>query len=367
MSEREEDRLIVTGGAGFIGSNFVRLALARSAARVVVLDKLTYAGNLLSLADVRQHPRFAFVEGDIADRAAVVALYREVRPTAVVNFAAETHVDRSIDGPRAFITTNLVGTFELLEAARGLYAELGDDERAGFRFLHVSTDEVYGSLGADGMFSETTPYAPNSPYAASKAGADHLVRAYHETYGLPALITNCSNNYGPYQFPEKLIPLMILNAAEGRPLPIYGDGGNVRDWLYVEDHCDGILRALQRGRPGEKYNIGGRNERTNLQIVDRLCAVLDALRPAAGNPALRDKGLTSYAQLKSFVPDRPGHDRRYAIDAGKIEVELGWRPQHDFEAGIELTVRWYLENLEWCRAVQSGRYERERLGLGTPA
>ncbi len=357
------ESLLVTGGAGFIGSNFVRLALAQTEARVVVLDALTYAGSLESLRDVETHPRFTFVRGDIADESAVAAALRDHRPTAVVNFAAETHVDRSIDGPRAFVRTNVAGTFELLEGCRRYLGELPAGAREAFRFLQVSTDEVYGSLGAAGAFSETTPYAPNSPYAASKAGADHLVRAYHETYGLPAIITNCSNNYGPYQFPEKLIPLMILNALEGRPLPIYGDGGNVRDWLYVEDHCAGILLALRRGRPGERYNMGGGNERTNLDIVDRLCEVLETLVPAAANPALVARSLSTYAALKTFVADRPGHDRRYAIDASKIRRELGWAPAHDLDGGLDKTLRWYLDHRGWCRAVQAGRYGRERLGL----
>jgi dTDP-glucose 4,6-dehydratase len=354
------ETIVVTGGAGFIGSNFVRHALAHTDARVVVLDKLTYAGNLESLADVAAHPRYAFVQADIADRTAIRALLRERRPDAVVNFAAETHVDRSIDDPTSFVRTNVTGTFELLEAAR-LF--LGERPDAGFRFLHVSTDEVYGTLGAAGAFSETTPYAPNSPYAASKAGADHLVRAYHETYRLGVLLTNCSNNYGPYQFPEKLIPLMILNALEAKDLPIYGDGGNVRDWLYVEDHCEGILLVLRKGVPGGKYNIGGGGERTNLQVVDALCAALETERPAAKNPALAARGLSSYAGLKTFVPDRPGHDRRYAIDASKIRKELGWAPRHSFEDGLRETVRWYLANKAWCEAVQSGTYRRERLGL----
>ena len=279
-----------------------------------------------------------------------------------MNFAAETHVDRSIDDPAAFVRTNVTGTFELLEAAR-LFLRENPDAAGGFRFLHVSTDEVYGTLGATGAFSETTPYAPNSPYAASKAGADHLARAYHETYRLPVLLTNCSNNYGPYQFPEKLIPLMILNAVEGKSLPIYGDGGNVRDWLYVEDHCEGILLALRKGEPGQKYNIGGGNERTNLQVVDALCAALEAERPAATNPALAARGLRPTPALKTFVPDRPGHDRRYAIDASKIRRELGWAPRHAFEDGLRETVRWYLANRAWCEAVQSGSYRRERLGL----
>lgn len=359
------DTMIVTGGAGFIGANFVRLALARTDARVVVMDKLTYAGNRQSLADVVEHPRFVFVQADIGDRAAVEAVYRDYRPLWVVNFAAESHVDRSIDGPRVFIQTNINGTFELLDAARLYVAELDTLARARFRFLHVSTDEVYGTLGPSGLFSEETPYAPNSPYAASKAAADHLVRASYETYGLPTLITNCSNNYGPYQFPEKLIPLMLLNALEGKPLPIYGDGRNIRDWLFVEDHCEGILLVLLKGRVGEKYNIGGRNERTNLEVVDHLCAALEAVWPAAQNPGLVARGLRSYAELKTFVPDRPGHDRRYAIDASKIREELGWTPRHDFHSGLRQTVQWYLAHRDWCEMVQSGRYQRERLGLAT--
>ena len=354
------DKVVVTGGAGFIGANFVRHVLARSDARVVVFDKLSYAGNLESLAEVASSPRYAFVQGDIADREAVRALLRAERPSAVVNFAAETHVDRSIDDPASFVRTNVTGAFELLEAAR---IQLREHPSERFRFLHVSTDEVYGTLGATGAFSESTPYAPNSPYAASKAGADHLVRAYHETYRLPVLLTNCSNNYGPFQFPEKLIPLMILNAVEGKKLPIYGDGGNVRDWLYVDDHCEGILLVLRNGAPGAKYNIGGGNERTNLQVVDALCAALAAELPAAKNPALAALGLGSYAGLKSFVADRPGHDRRYAIDASRIRAELGWTPRHAFESGLRETVRWYLANKPWCEAVQSGKYRRERLGL----
>lgn len=359
------ETMIVTGGAGFIGSNFVRLALAKTEARVVVVDKLTYAGNLRTLDDVAQHARFTFVREDIADRVAVERIYREHRPSAVLNFAAESHVDRSIDGPGVFISTNINGTFELLDAARAYLAQAEDSLRERFRFLHVSTDEVYGTLGPTGLFAEETPYAPNSPYAASKAAADHLVRAYHETYKLPALITNCSNNYGPYQFPEKLIPLMLLNAIEGKPLPIYGDGGNVRDWLYVEDHCEGILQVLQQGQVGEKYNIGGHNERTNLEVIDTLCTALEAELPAANNATLRAKGIGSYARLKTFVPDRPGHDRRYAIDAGKIGRELGWKPRYDFASGLRRTVRWYLDHRDWCESVQSGQYQRERLGLAT--
>jgi dTDP-glucose 4,6-dehydratase len=355
--------MIVTGGAGFIGANFVHLALSRTDARVVVLDKLTYAGNLLNLRDVEAHPRFGFVRGDIADRHAVEAIYREHRPRWIVNFAAESHVDRSIDGPRAFLETNTVGVFELLEAGRRYFAELAPAERDGFRFLHVSTDEVFGSLGPDGAFREETAYAPNSPYSATKAAADHLVRAYFHTYGLPTLVTNCSNNYGPYQFPEKLVPLTLLNAIEGKDLPIYGDGGNVRDWLYVEDHCDGILRVLERGRTGERYNIGGHGERTNLELVDRLCSLLDERLPARDNPALRARGATGYADLKRFVSDRPGHDRRYAIDPAKIERELGWKAAHGFDSGFARTVDWYLAHRDWCQAVQAGNYGRERLGL----
>jgi dTDP-glucose 4,6-dehydratase len=355
---------VVTGGAGFIGCNFVRHLLEHTEERVVVVDKLTYAGHAESLADVAEHPRYAFVRADIADRDSVRTLFREHSPAAVVNFAAETHVDRSIDDAADFVRTNVAGTFELLEAAR-LHLRDNPPEADRFRFLHVSTDEVYGTLGPEGTFSETTPYAPNSPYAASKAGADHFVRAWHETYRLPALVTNCSNNYGPYQFPEKLIPLMILNAVEGKPLPIYGDGGNVRDWLYVGDHCEGILRVLRQGQPGAKYNIGGGNERTNLQVVDALCAILDQELPPGENPALSARGLASHAELKTFVPDRPGHDRRYAIDATRVRTELGWTPRHAFEDGLRATVRWYLVHRDWCAAVQSGTYERERLGLET--
>jgi dTDP-glucose 4,6-dehydratase len=356
--------LLITGGAGFIGSNLVHYALAHTADRIVVFDKLTYAGSLLNLERPLRDPRVVFVRGDIADAAAVAGLLAEHRPSAILNLAAETHVDRSIDGPRPFIDTNITGTFVLLDAARVFAAGLDEASRAAFRFLHVSTDEVYGTLGSTGLFSEETPYAPNSPYAASKASADHLVRAYFHTFGLPVLITNCSNNYGPFQFPEKLIPLMILNALEGRPLPIYGDGGNVRDWLHVEDHCAGLLEVMAKGRPGEKYNVGGGNERTNLQIVDGICDALEALRPARANAAL---GGRSYRDLMTFVPDRPGHDRRYAIDASKIRGELGWAPRHTFEQGLEQTARWYLEHREWCEQVQAGRYDRSRLGLNSRA
>jgi dTDP-glucose 4,6-dehydratase len=355
--------LLVTGGAGFIGSNFVRMALGRTRAPVVVLDKLTYAGNLESLADLADSPRLKIVKGDIADRGLVEQLLREERVGAILNFAAESHVDRSIDSPRPFVDTNVVGTFELLEAARSHLGRLPAAQGAEFRFLHVSTDEVYGSLGPEGKFVEATPYAPNSPYAASKAAADHLVRSYHHTYGLPTLLTNCSNNYGPYQFPEKLIPLMILNAVEGRPLPIYGDGLNVRDWIFVEDHCAGILTVLERGRPGESYNLGGNCERTNLDVVDAICAALERSSPAARNERLKVAGLARYDGLKTFVTDRKGHDRRYAIDAGKAHRELGWEARRSFEDGIEVTVRWYLDHRPWCEAVQRrADYRRERLG-----
>jgi dTDP-glucose 4,6-dehydratase len=357
---------LVTGGAGFIGSNFVRLLAAeRPESTIVVFDKLTYAGNRDNLADLLASDRVRLVTADIADRAAVDRAYAEYRPRFVVNFAAESHVDRSIDGPRAFVLTNVVGAFEMLDGARAFRATLETVEAEAFRFLHVSTDEVYGSLGTSGLFSEETPYAPNSPYSATKAGADHLVRAYQHTFGLPVLLTNCSNNYGPFQFPEKLIPVMILNALEGRPLPIYGDGGNVRDWLHVEDHCRGLLTVLETGVPGEKYNLGGRSERTNLEIVDFLCDEIERHQPAAQNPALA--GRSSYRDLKTFVPDRPGHDRRYAIDDSKIERELGWRPRHTLESGLADTVAWYLGHRDWCAAVAARGYRRERLGTGASA
>ena len=353
--------IVVTGGAGFIGSNLVRYLRRQTSDRLVVVDKLTYAGSLLNLAEVRDDPQVVFIEADIADPEAMRSAFEQYAPRAVMNLAAETHVDRSIDSPAPFIDTNIGGTFVLLETARRHVASLPAADRAAFRFLHISTDEVYGTLGPDGLFSEETPYAPNSPYAASKASADHLVRAYFHTYGVPVLITNCSNNYGPYQFPEKLIPLMILNATQGRPLPIYGDGGNIRDWLHVDDHCQGLVKVLLEGTPGEKYNIGGGNERTNLQIVDRLCEILEELLPSSSNRSL---GGRSYRDLKSFVPDRPGHDRRYAIDASKIARELGWKPARTFEVGLRDTIRWYLEHRDWCEQIQAGRYDRQRLGLG---
>jgi len=362
-----EEAWIVTGGAGFIGCNFVRSALESGVSRLLILDKLTYAGDLANLRGADSDPRYTFVRGDIADSELVRGLLREFRPTAVLNFAAETHVDRSIDDPLAFVHTNVLGTFTLLRESLGFWRELPEARRSSFRFLQVSTDEVYGSLGPEGLFSETTPYAPRSPYSASKASADHFVHAFHHTYGLPTLITNCSNNYGPFQFPEKLIPLMILNAWEGRELPIYGDGGNVRDWLYVEDHCAGILEVLRRGRPGEKYNLGGRCEKTNLEVVDEICSALEEICPARENPRLRSRGIPSYSALRRFVPDRPGHDRRYAMDIAKVERELGWEPRHSFAEGMRATVRWYLEHLDWCEEVQAKGYRRERLGLDSGA
>ncbi len=359
---------LVTGGAGFIGSNLVRCILEqRPDVRVVVLDKLTYAGRLENLEDLPDPTRFELVRGDIADPADVRAILSAHRPSCVVNLAAETHVDRSIDGPRACVTTNLVGTFELLEGARRLRETLSPERQASFRFLHVSTDEVYGTLGPQGRFDERTAYAPNSPYSATKAGADLLVRAYHRTYGLPTLVTNCSNNYGPRQLPEKLIPLMLLNALEGRALPIYGNGSNVRDWIFVDDHCQAILRALEAGVPGEQYAFGADNERSNLEIVDTLCSALEQARPAARNPALRQQGLTRYADLKRFVADRPGHDFRYAIDAGRAKQELGWQAQTSFEAGLERTVAWYLDNEAWRRAIESVGDLRGRQGLAAEA
>jgi dTDP-glucose 4,6-dehydratase len=341
--------IIVTGGAGFIGSNFIRAWLANESDAVVNLDKLTYAGNPQSLADVAANPKYRFVKGDIGDREAVDRLLAEVKPRAIVNFAAESHVDRSIHGAAEFIETNIVGTFKLIEATRGYWSTLNDADKAAFRFLHVSTDEVYGSLDFDDpAFTERHTYAPNSPYSASKAASDHLVRAAHHTHGLPVLTTNCSNNYGPYHFPEKLIPLMIGNAIGGKNLPVYGDGKNIRDWLYVTDHCAAIRLVLSKGRVGETYNIGGRNERNNLDVVHTLCDLLDELKPRADGQ--------SYRTQISYVKDRPGHDRRYAIDATKLETELGWRAQETFETGIRKTVEWYLANADWVNSVTSGEY-----------
>jgi dTDP-glucose 4,6-dehydratase len=340
--------ILVTGGAGFIGSNFVLDWLRQSDEPVINLDALTYAGNLENLASLAGDARHTFVKGDICDRALVDRLLAEHRPRAIVHFAAESHVDRSIHGPGAFMKTNVEGTFTLLEAARAHWSTLADDAKAAFRFHHVSTDEVYGSLKpADPPFAETNAYEPNSPYSASKAASDHLVRAWHHTYGLPVVTTNCSNNYGPYHFPEKLIPLMIVNALAGKPLPVYGDGQQIRDWLYVTDHCSGIRAVLAGGRPGETYNIGGWNEKANIDIVKTVCALLDELKPSADGP---------YARLITYVKDRPGHDRRYAIDARKIERELGWRPAETFETGIRKTVQWYLDHPDWVARVQSGAY-----------
>src|SRR5271165_6557318 len=346
-----EDLILVTGGAGFIGSNFILQWIASESARILNLDKLTYAGNLNNLLAVESHPRYRFEHGDIVDRELLSSVLTRERPRAIVHFAAESHVDRSIHGPDDFVRTNVNGTFSLLEEARAYWTALPESERALFRFLHVSTDEVYGSLGPhDPAFSETTAYAPNSPYSASKAASDHLVRAYHHTYGLPVLTTNCSNNYGPFQFPEKLIPLMILNALENKSLPVYGDGKNVRDSLYVEDHCRAIRAVLARGHVGETYNVGGRSEKKNLEIVGAICRLLDQSRP--------NDPVVPHSKLVTFVKDRPGHDRRYAMDTRKIERQLNWRPLETFESGIAKTVRWYLEHEDWVRDVTSGSYRQ---------
>lgn len=346
-------RIIVTGGAGFIGSAAARWIIERTSHSVLVFDKLTYAGNLASLAPVAGDPRYAFRKGDICDPVAVKSAFADFDPDIVMHLAAETHVDRSIDSPGAFVETNVVGTYVLLRAALAHWRALPTARRGLFRFHHISTDEVFGSLGETGLFVEDTPYAPNSPYAASKAGSDHLVRAWHHTYGLPTVLTNCSNNYGPYHFPEKLIPLMIINALEGRILPVYGRGDNIRDWLFVEDHAEALLLAALHGVPGATYNIGGSNERRNLDVVEAICDLLDELAPDGG-PRRR---------LISFVADRPGHDRRYAIDARRIKSELGWRPRHDFGEGLRKTVQWYLANRPWWEAIRSGTYGGERLGL----
>jgi dTDP-glucose 4,6-dehydratase len=346
--------ILITGGAGFIGSALIRHLLNHTEHQVLNLDKLTYAGNLESLATVADHPNYRFVQADIADNVAVSQVLAEFQPDAIMHLAAESHVDRSIDGPAAFIQTNIVGTYALLEATRSYWSQLDPARKAAFRFHHISTDEVYGDLhGVDDLFTETTPYAPSSPYSASKAASDHLVRAWQRTYGLPVLLTNCSNNYGPYHFPEKLIPLVILNALDGKPLPVYGNGQQVRDWLYVEDHARALLKVVSEGIIGETYNIGGHNEQKNLHVVESICALLDELAP-------RQSG--SYKEQISFVSDRPGHDLRYAIDASKIERELGWKPTETFASGLRKTVLWYMENLDWCRRVQDGSYQRERLG-----
>lgn len=350
-------RILVTGGAGFIGSALIRHLIETTAHDVLNLDKLTYAGNLESLSSIATNTRYEFVQADIADRAKVDAVLERFAPHAIMHLAAESHVDRSIDGPAAFIETNIVGTYSLLEAARAYWAKLPAAEREAFRFHHVSTDEVYGDLhGVDDLFTETTPYAPSSPYSASKAASDHLVRAWHRTYGLPVLLSNCSNNYGPFQFPEKLIPLTILNALAGKPLPVYGNGLQVRDWLFVEDHARALLQVLYAGQVGETYNIGGHNEQKNIDVVRSICALLEELAP--DHPA----GVNHYADLISFVQDRPGHDQRYAIDASKIQRELGWTPAETFQSGLRKTVQWYLDNSEWCQHVQDGSYQGQRLG-----
>lgn len=348
-------KIIVTGGAGFIGSAVCRLLVGSTEHHVVNVDALTYAANLASLATVADDPRYAFVKADIRDRAAMDAVLARHQPDAIMHLAAESHVDRSITGSDAFIQTNIVGTYTLLEAARAYWSALAPGPKAAFRFVHVSTDEVYGSLGPIGHFREDTPYDPSSPYSASKAASDHLAMAWHRTYGLPVVISNCSNNYGPFHFPEKLIPLMILNGLEGQRLPVYGNGSNVRDWLYVEDHARALLALVTGGRPGQTYNVGGRAERTNLAVVERICDVLDRLQPRPDAPARRE--------LIAFVADRPGHDQRYAIDAGKIERELGWHPQVSFEDGIERTVAWYLDNRQWWQPLRAKVYSGERLGL----
>lgn len=345
-------RVLLTGGAGFIGSAVARRIIETTSDTLLVFDKLTYAGNLASLAPIADDPRYAFARADICDRKAVTRAFDEFQPDIVMHLAAESHVDRSIDGPAAFVQTNIVGTFTLLEAALAYWRRLEPSRAAAFRFLHVSTDEVFGALGPEGLFREDTPYAPNSPYSASKAGSDHLVRAWRETYGLPTIVTNCSNNYGPYHFPEKLIPLTILNAIDGRPLPVYGRGEHIRDWLYVEDHAAALLLVARAGGGGQSYNVGGHSERRNIEVVRLICDNLDEMRPRVG----------SYAEQIAFVADRPGHDLRYAIDCAKIERELGWRPQESFETGLRKTVRWFLDNEDWWRAIRSGAYAGERLG-----
>ncbi len=350
-------KILITGGAGFIGSAVIRYIIGQTGDSVVNIDKLTYAGNLESLADVKDNDRYAFEQIDIGNRTEMARVFQQHQPQAVMHLAAESHVDRSIDGPAAFIETNIVGTYTLLEVAREYWQQLSNESKARFRFHHISTDEVYGDLEDPvALFTETTPYAPSSPYSASKASSDHLVRAWRRTYGLPTLVTNCSNNYGPYHFPEKLIPLVILNALEGKPLPIYGSGDQVRDWLYVEDHARALYKVVTEGEVGETYNIGGHNEKRNIDVVEAICCLLEELAPH------KPEGLVQYSDLITYVKDRPGHDLRYAIDAAKIKRELGWSPQETFESGIRKTVRWYLENREWCRRVQDGSYQRERLG-----
>jgi dTDP-glucose 4,6-dehydratase len=357
----EKMKILVTGGAGFIGSALIRHIVGSTDDSVVNVDKLTYAGNLESLADISQSPRYVFERFDVCDRAELDRVFREHQPDAVMHLAAESHVDRSIDGPAAFIETNIIGTYTLLEATRQYWQELNDSRKAAFRFHHISTDEVYGDLdGPEDLFTESIPYAPSSPYSASKASSDHLVRAWQRTYSLPVLVTNCSNNYGSYHFPEKLIPLIILNALEGKALPVYGKGDQIRDWLYVEDHARALYKVVTEGKVGETYNIGGHNEKQNIEVVQTLCELLDELRPVEAHSFAQP--LTSYKDLITHVQDRPGHDLRYAIDASKIQRELNWTPEETFETGIRKTVEWYLKNLNWCRRVQDGSYQRERLG-----
>jgi len=351
-------RILVTGGAGFIGSAVVRYLISRGDAEVLNLDKLTYAGNLDSLISVSGNPAYRFTQGDICDRALLERVLTEFEPDAMMHLAAESHVDRSIDGPSAFIQTNVVGTATLLDTATAYWKGLTDEKKGNFRLLHISTDEVYGSLGSTGLFTETTPYDPRSPYSASKAASDHLVMAWHHTYGLPVLITNCSNNYGPFHFPEKLIPLVILNALDGKPLPVYGKGDNVRDWLYVEDHAKALVTVLERGAIGETYNVGGNNERTNLQVVEAICSVLDRLRPER----CAERSISSFRELITFVQDRPGHDKRYAIDSAKLKTQLGWQPEEDFDTGIVKTVQWYLDNDWWWKPIREKKYAGQRLG-----
>jgi dTDP-glucose 4,6-dehydratase len=350
-------KIIVTGGAGFIGSAVIRHIIANTNASVVNLDKLTYAGNLESLASIENSERYCFEQVDICDYAEVLRVFEQHQPDTIMHLAAESHVDRSIDGPGEFITTNVVGTYTLLEVARRYYLTLSDDKKTQFRFHHISTDEVYGDLGPTGLFTETTSYEPSSPYSASKASSDHLVRAWQRTFDLPTLVTNCSNNYGPYHFPEKLIPLIILNALAGKPLPVYGDGLQIRDWLYVEDHARALYKVLTQGNVGETYNIGGHNERRNIDVVNTICRILDELVPA------KPQGIARYDELITFVADRPGHDVRYAIDASKIKRELGWEPEETFDSGIRKTIEWYLANEDWWRRVQDGSYQGQRLGL----
>lgn len=349
-------KVLVTGGAGFIGSAVVRHIIKNTQDEVLNIDKLTYAGNLESLAEVDQDPKYQFAQIDICDAEALTQAFLTFQPNLIMHLAAESHVDRSIDGPAEFITTNIVGTYTLLEVARKYWTQLNEQEKQQFRFHHISTDEVYGDLdGTDDLFTETTSYAPSSPYSASKASSDHLVRAWHRTYNFPVIVTNCSNNYGPYHFPEKLIPLVILNALDGKPLPVYGKGNQIRDWLYVEDHARALYKVVTEGEIGETYNIGGHNEKQNIEVVKTICKILDELKPQANDEA--------YDKLITFVKDRPGHDLRYAIDASKIANELGWKPKETFETGIRKTVEWYLNNMEWCRRVQDGSYQRERLGV----